>query len=158
MASGPTRRPSRWRFRRRGRGRRRAPRRRSARPTPTARPRSCLPRRTPRGRFAVVVIASCVVVRRRCERQRVASLDWDALGLDAALSRIEQPAITGLQQARAAVRWAGSHSVEVRAGSGVVLVVRGESRTRREKRAARGRPWSRRGAIPIGIDQIHVPQ
>ena len=55
------------------------------------------------------------------------AIDWEALGFDPALARIEQPAIAKLQPARPAFAGANAsaHPLAIRAGQGVVLVVRG---------------------------------
>ena len=55
------------------------------------------------------------------------AIDWEALGVDPALARIEQPAIAKLQAARPAFAGANAsaHALAIRAGQGVVLVVRG---------------------------------
>ena len=54
------------------------------------------------------------------------TINWEALGLDPAAARIEQPAIAKLQAARPAFAGANAsaHPLAVRAGQGVVLVVR----------------------------------
>ena len=55
------------------------------------------------------------------------AIDWEALGFDPAVARIEQPAIAKLQAARPAFAGANAsaHALAIRAGQGVVLVVRG---------------------------------
>ena len=54
------------------------------------------------------------------------AIDWEALGFDPAVARIEQPAIAKLQPARPAFAGANAsaHPLAIRAGQGVVLVVR----------------------------------
>ena len=54
------------------------------------------------------------------------AIDWSSLGFDPALARIEQPAIGKLQPARPAFAGANAsaHPLAIRAGQGVVLVVR----------------------------------
>ena len=64
----------------------------------------------------------------RCDTDTAVTLriDWEAIGLDPAEARIEQPAIAKLQAARHVFAGANAsaHPLAVKAGQGVVLVVR----------------------------------
>ena len=78
-----------------------------------------------KGRLAVLIIASW------CASEvavRLDSVDWVALGLEASSSRVEQPAIPLLQEAKPAFTAADarSHPVTLQPGTGVVLVVRAD--------------------------------
>ena len=77
-----------------------------------------------KGRLAVIVIASWCTIDANVT---LGAIDWGALGLQAASSHVEQPAIAKLQEAQPAfeARGASSHSLTVKAGQGLVLVVRG---------------------------------
>ena len=76
-----------------------------------------------KGRLAVVVVASWCAVDANVTLR---AIDWEALGLDPAKARVEQPAIAKLQAAQPAfpAADASSHPLPISAGQGVVLVVR----------------------------------
>ena len=74
-------------------------------------------------------IHAAPVTLARCSTDTAVTLraiDWEALGLDPAEACIEQPAIAKLQAARPAFAGANAsaHPLAIRAGQGVVLLVR----------------------------------
>ena len=76
-----------------------------------------------KGRLTVVVIASWCAVDTLVT---LGSIDWAALGLDASTSRVEQPGIDELQSAQPSFPGSelNSHALAVKAGQGMVLVLR----------------------------------
>jgi hypothetical protein len=74
-------------------------------------------------------IHAAPVTLARCSTDTAVTLraiDWEALGLDPSVACIEQPAIAKLQAARPAFAGANAsaHPLAIRAGQGVVLLVR----------------------------------
>ena len=76
-----------------------------------------------KGRLTVLVLASWCATDTAVTLR---TIDWEALGLDPAVAHIEQPAVAKLQAARPAFAGANAsaHPLAIRAGRGVVLVVR----------------------------------
>ena len=77
-----------------------------------------------KGRLAVIDIASWCSLDATVT---LGAIDWTALGLEPTSSRVEQPAISQLQDAKPAFDAAGAsvHPLVVKSGQGLVLVVRG---------------------------------